>query len=52
MEEENDKPVYLNIETLEKSLNSGEIVVPKGLTPEQRRLYVKQKLEEIRNEQI
>lgn len=41
MAEDYDDSVYLDMQKIEESINSGEIVVPKGLTPEERRAWVK-----------
>lgn len=41
MTEDYDDPVYLDMEKIEESINSGEITVPKGLSPEERRAWVR-----------
>lgn len=40
MSEDYDDPVYLDMQRIEESINSGEMIVPKGLTPEERRVWV------------
>lgn len=37
-----DAPVCLNMDRISQSLESGELRVPKGLTPEERRRFVRE----------
>lgn len=41
-----DDPVYIDMERIQESIDSGEITLPKGLTGEQRREWIKKNLEE------
>lgn len=44
-----DAPVYLDMDRISQSLQSGEIRMPKGLTPEERRRYVREQLASARS---
>lgn len=44
-----DAPVYLDMDRISQSLQSGEIRMPKGLTPEERRRYVREQLANARS---
>jgi len=39
-----DDPVYIDVERIEESIDSGEIVLPKGLTGEERRVWIRKYL--------
>ena len=42
--EDYDDPVYINVERIQESIDSGEIVLPKGLNGEERRIWVRKYL--------
>ncbi|AVX93420.1 hypothetical protein PkP19E3_35635 (plasmid) [Pseudomonas koreensis] len=44
-----DAPVFYNMERMRMSLDSGEIHVPKGLTKEARRRFVREQLSNVAN---
>lgn len=47
IEQDLDAPVFYNMERMSISLSSGEMRVPKGLTREARRQFVREKLSNV-----
>lgn len=45
--EDLDPPVVIDYSTIDNSLRSGEMCIPSGLTPEERRRYVSNELSKI-----